>query len=518
MRWRCRNSSQTQLAELEQQRQETDPARPANRPRPSGKKLLAEAEQAIDRTAAGGPRRPSTASARRRCRSLRRRAASARPSTWRERLLGESADRTLATASLPSGSSRPCSSCPRANETSCGDSGTAQDGAVLETAGELDGRPLQAGHRAVAALLGQPVTLAVQAKPALVAGARLRLGGHVWDASLAGQLDAVKPRREREAERAMTRSDATTRPASCARHLGTIHWQVRQHESRLGRARRRRRGLPARRAIRSATASCCERSDGLTALAFDLRRDEVGVLFLDPAEHVSAGDELRPTGRVASVPVGDELLGRVVDALGRPLDGGPPISARPTCWPVEREAPGVIDRQPVREPLHTGIKVIDALLPLGRGQRELILGDRATGKTAIALDAILAQRGTRRAVRLCRHRPAQGQRRRDGRAAGKARRPGAHGRRRRRRRLAARAAVPGPVRGLHDRRVLHAPGPARAGGLRRSDQACRRLPADLAAAGPAARARSLSRPTSFICTPGCWSGPPGCTTGWAAAA
>ncbi len=90
---------------------------------------------------------------------------------------------------------------------------------------------------------------------------------------------------------------------------------------------------------------------------------------------------------------GDELLGRVVDALGRPLDGGPPLRSE-NYWPVEREAPGVIERQPVREPMHTGIKVIDTLLPLGRGQRELILGDRATGKTAIALDAILAQRNT----------------------------------------------------------------------------------------------------------------------------
>ncbi len=85
------------------------------------------------------------------------------------------------------------------------------------------------------------------------------------------------------------------------------------------------------------------------------------------------------------------MLGRVVDALGRPLDDGPPLQST-DYWPVEREAPGVIERQPVREPMHTGIKVIDALLPLGRGQRELILGDRATGKTAIALDAILAQR------------------------------------------------------------------------------------------------------------------------------
>jgi F-type H+-transporting ATPase subunit alpha len=108
---------------------------------------------------------------------------------------------------------------------------------------------------------------------------------------------------------------------------------------------------------------------------------------------VAAGDEVRLTGRVASVPVGAGLLGRVIDPLGVPLDGGGPLRSD-AVWPVEREAPGVADRQPVTEPLHTGTKVIDALLPIGRGQRELILGDRATGKTTIALDAILAQRGT----------------------------------------------------------------------------------------------------------------------------
>lgn len=174
--------------------------------------------------------------------------------------------------------------------------------------------------------------------------------------------------------------------------LGTIHWQVRHHEAgwvvRVGDGVAYLRGAPSVR-----YGELLQRGDGLTALAFDLRPREVGVLFLDPSEHVSAGDEMHATGQVASVPVGEELLGRVIDALGRPLDEGPPLRTR-TDWPVEREAPGVIDRQPVREPLHTGLKVIDSLLPLGRGQRELILGDRATGKTAIALDAILAQRST----------------------------------------------------------------------------------------------------------------------------
>ncbi len=174
--------------------------------------------------------------------------------------------------------------------------------------------------------------------------------------------------------------------------LDSLHWRVRHHEVgevfSVGDGVGRVHGAPSVH-----YGELLERADGLTGLAFDIRPHDVGVLFLDPSDHVSAGDELHATGRVASVVVGDELLGRVVDALGRPLDGGAPIRSR-TYEPVEREAPGVIDRQPVREPMHTGIKVIDALLPLGRGQRELILGDRATGKTSLALDAILAQRGT----------------------------------------------------------------------------------------------------------------------------
>ena len=172
-------------------------------------------------------------------------------------------------------------------------------------------------------------------------------------------------------------------------HLRTIHWQVRHHEAcwmtQVGDGVAHLRGSPSVR-----YGELLQRSDGLTALAFDLRPHEIGALFLDPSERASAGDEMHATGTVASVPVGEELLGRVIDALGRPLDELPPLHCK-IAWPVERDAPGVIDRQPVREPLHTGLKVIDSLIPLGCGQRELILGDRATGKTAIALDAILAQ-------------------------------------------------------------------------------------------------------------------------------
>jgi F-type H+-transporting ATPase subunit alpha len=173
--------------------------------------------------------------------------------------------------------------------------------------------------------------------------------------------------------------------------LESIHWTVRHREVgnvvSVGDGVGRVRGLPSAR-----FGELLEHPNGARGLAFDLRPHEIGVLFLDPSDQISAGDELRATGLVASVPVGDELLGRVVGALGRPHDGGPPIRSR-IYRPIESEPPGIIDRQPVREPLHTGVKVIDALLPLGRGQRELILGDRATGKTALALDAILAQRG-----------------------------------------------------------------------------------------------------------------------------
>ena len=119
--------------------------------------------------------------------------------------------------------------------------------------------------------------------------------------------------------------------------------------------------------------------------------DEIGVVLLGDYWHLHAGDEVQRTGRVMDVPVGDGLLGRVIDPLGRPLDGAGPV-ASDRRLPVERPAPAIMDRAPVTVPLQTGLKVIDALIPVGRGQRELILGDRQTGKTAIAIDTILNQK------------------------------------------------------------------------------------------------------------------------------
>lgn len=128
-------------------------------------------------------------------------------------------------------------------------------------------------------------------------------------------------------------------------------------------------------------------------MAFNLDPEEVGIVLLDDSTGLSAGAEVRRTGRVLDVPVGASLLGRVVDAVGRPLDEGAPLKTRERL-PIERPAPGIMDRAPVKVPLQTGLKVVDALIPVGRGQRELILGDRQTGKTAIALDAMIHQRDT----------------------------------------------------------------------------------------------------------------------------
>ena len=131
---------------------------------------------------------------------------------------------------------------------------------------------------------------------------------------------------------------------------------------------------------------------GVTGIALNLEEDQVGTVLLGEYQEIKEGDEVRRTGRIMSVPVGEALVGRVVDALGQPIDGKGPIATSETR-PVEAIAPGVVDRRSVKEPLQTGIKAIDSMIPIGRGQRELIIGDRQTGKTAVALDTIINQRG-----------------------------------------------------------------------------------------------------------------------------
>ena len=143
---------------------------------------------------------------------------------------------------------------------------------------------------------------------------------------------------------------------------------------------------------RAMAGEMLEFTHGVFGIALNLEEDSVGAVLLGDYREIKEGDPVKRTARIISVPVGEELLGRVVNALGQPIDGKGPIPTK-QFLPIERIAPGVVDRQPVKEPLQTGLKAIDGMVPIGRGQRELIIGDRQTGKTAVAVDAIINQRG-----------------------------------------------------------------------------------------------------------------------------
>src|SRR5438874_7235320 len=143
---------------------------------------------------------------------------------------------------------------------------------------------------------------------------------------------------------------------------------------------------------RVAAGELIEFPHGIYGIALNLEEDNVGAAIMGEQQAIKEGDEVKRTGRIAEVPVGEGLVGRVVNPLGIPLDGKGPVASK-EFYPVERIAPGIVLRQPVKEPLQTGLKAIDAMIPIGRGQRELIIGDRQTGKTALALDTIINQRG-----------------------------------------------------------------------------------------------------------------------------
>src|SRR6218665_3904528 len=136
-----------------------------------------------------------------------------------------------------------------------------------------------------------------------------------------------------------------------------------------------------------------EFANGLQGIVLNLEEDNVGVVLLGPSDEIKEGDTIKRTKKIASIKVGEGMLGRVGNTLGEPIDGKGPIIGETYEMPIESKVPGVIYRQPVTEPLQTGIKAIDGMIPIGRGQRELIIGDRQTGKTAIALDTIINQKG-----------------------------------------------------------------------------------------------------------------------------
>ena len=230
---------------------------------------------------------------------------------------------------------------------------------------------------------------------------------------------------------------------------------------------------------------------GVFGIALNLEEDSVGAVLLGDFKEIKEGDPVKRTGRIISVPVGEEMLGRVVNALGQPIDGKGPIQTK-QFLPIERLAPGVVDRQPVKEPLQTGLKAIDGMVPIGRGQRELIIGDRQTGKTAVAVDAIINQRGkdviciynaigqkqstVAQVVRTLEEYDAMSY---TIVVAADGVRSGAD-------------ALHRALLGVRDRRVLPRQRAARAGRLRRSVEARAVVSRDLAAAAPAAGPRGVS--------------------------
>ena len=228
----------------------------------------------------------------------------------------------------------------------------------------------------------------------------------------------------------------------------------------------------------------------VTGLALNLESDNVGAVLFGDWEKIVEGDTVKRTGRLLEIPVGEALLGRIVDPLGNPLDGKGDIDTTETR-PAEFKAPGVVQRQPVNEPMQTGLKAIDSMIPIGRGQRELIIGDRQTGKTAIAIDTIINNKDR---DLICIY-VAIGQRmstvvaaRRDARRGRRARQ---HDHRRRPGRRGGADQVHGAVRRLRDGRALPLQRQARAVRLRRPDQARLRVPPDVAAAAPPAGPRGL---------------------------
>ena len=227
-------------------------------------------------------------------------------------------------------------------------------------------------------------------------------------------------------------------------------------------------------------------------LALNLEQDSVGAVVLGDYKHISEGDKVKTTGRILEVPVGPEILGRVVDGLGNPIDGKGPLKTTRKA-PLERVAPGVIYRKSVSQPVQTGLKAIDSMVPVGRGQRELIIGDRQTGKTAVAIDTIINQKSTGvKCIYV-----AIGQKQSS--IANVVRKLEEHNALAHTIIVAASASTPAalqylaPYAGLRDGRVLHGQRRRRVDRVRRLVEAGGRLPADLAAVAPSAGPRSVSR-------------------------
>ena len=260
----------------------------------------------------------------------------------------------------------------------------------LLTALPLDAKTLEAVQARFAKMLGEPVELLQSIDPSLLGGIRVEIAGRVYDDSIRSQLAALK-----DAALPITRRDSEAQEAHTRRIVREQLREVTEQPRTRGFGRVEHVGDGI--ASVSGLTDCrygelLELGGSAYGIAMNLNPDTVDVVLLVGEDDVQSGGEVLGTGRVLSVPTGDALLGRVVNPLGQSLDGKGPIETL-TSRPIEAPAPAIIDRQPVNRPMETGLLAVDATVPIGRGQRELIIGDRQTGKTSVAVDAILNQRG-----------------------------------------------------------------------------------------------------------------------------
>ena len=234
---------------------------------------------------------------------------------------------------------------------------------------------------------GEDVALTIQQDASLKSGFQLHVGSEVYDWSAKGRMEQFRQQVEQLVAK-NTRKDIIPLLRS-----SIDEFRLLAKSSEVGTVKSIGDGIAVVEGLEHAAyGEILMFDNGIKGMVQDLRRNETGCILLDNADDISAGSKVARTGKTAGVPVGDAFLGRVVDALGRPIDGGDAIPAD-GYRPVEEPAPGIIDRQSVDTPMETGLLSIDAMFPIGRGQRELIIGDRQTGKTAIALDAMLNQKG-----------------------------------------------------------------------------------------------------------------------------
>lgn len=234
---------------------------------------------------------------------------------------------------------------------------------------------------------GEDVALTIQQDASLKSGFQLHVGSEVYDWSAKGRMEQFRQQVEQLVAK-NTRKDIIPLLRS-----SIDEFRLLAKSSEVGTVKSIGDGIAVVEGLEHAAyGEILMFDNGIKGMVQDLRRNETGCILFDNADDISAGSKVARTGKTAGVPVGDSFLGRVVDALGRPIDGGEAIPAD-GYRPVEEPAPGIIDRQSVDTPMETGLLSIDAMFPIGRGQRELIIGDRQTGKTAIALDAMLNQKG-----------------------------------------------------------------------------------------------------------------------------